>query len=113
MTLQQTIPIIQPFTIAVAQRVMTHWGKDQMAKLAVGIQLLILIRLPAEIFRLKYIHGNAFTLAAAEPFIAGELISAICAAAAVLLYLWNKPQGTIWVAAGNVGILVVFKLFLM
>ena len=84
-----------------------------MAKLAIGIQLLILIRLPAEVFRLQYLPGNAFTLAAAEPFIGGELISAICAAVAVLLYFWNKPQGTIWMAAGNVGILVVFKLFFM
>jgi hypothetical protein len=92
---------------------MKHWSTDRMAKLAIGVQLLILIRLPAEVFRLKYIHGNAFTLAAAEPFIGGELVTAICAAVALLLYFWNKPQGTIWMAAGNVAMLVVFKVFLM
>ncbi len=92
---------------------MKHWSTDQMAKLAIGIQLLILIRLPAEIFRLKYIHGNAMSLVAAEPFIGGELITALCTAAGVFLYFWNKHQGTIWTAAANVLTLVVYKAVLM
>ena len=57
-----------------------------MAKLAIGIQLLILIRLPAEVFRLKSIHSNALTLTAVDPFIRGDLITAICTAAAVFFY---------------------------
>lgn len=84
-----------------------------MAKLAIGIQLLILIRLPAEVFRLKAIHGNALTLTAVEPFIGGDLITAICAAMAVFFYFWKKPQGAIWIAATNVLILIAYKLFFM
>ena len=84
-----------------------------MAKLAIGIQLLILIRLPAEVFRLKYVHGNSLVLAAVEPFIRGELITAVCAAMAVFFYFWNKPQGTIWIAAANVLMLIAYKLFFM
>jgi hypothetical protein len=84
-----------------------------MAELAIGVQLLILIRLPAEVFRLKSIHGSALTLTAVEPFIGGDLITAICATVAVFFYFWNKPQGTIWIAAANVLILITYKLFFM
>lgn len=91
----------------------TKWTADRMAKIGIGIQLLILIRLPAEVFRLKYLHGSNLTLGAVEPFIRGELITAICAALAVALYFWNKHQGTIWTAAMNVAVLVAYKMFFM
>lgn len=86
---------------------------ERMAKIGIGVQLLILIRLPAEVFRLKYLHGNTFTLSAAEPFIAGELITAICTAVSVAVYFWNKHQVAIWIAALNVVALIVYKTFLM
>ncbi|MGE5324462.1 MAG: hypothetical protein ACM3SW_16465 [Actinomycetota bacterium] len=92
---------------------MTNWTTERMAKIGIGIQLLILIRLPAEVFRLKYVHGGDLTLVAVEPFIRGELITAICAALAVGLYFWNKHQGTVWTAAMNVLILVAYKVFFM
>lgn len=84
-----------------------------MAKLGIGVQLLILIRLPLEVFRLKHLHGGSLTLGSVEPFIRGELITAICAALAVALYFWNKHQGTIWTAAMNVVVLVAYRLFFM
>lgn len=92
---------------------MKNWGTERIAKIGIGIQLLILIRLPAEVFRLKYVHGSNLTLAAVEPFIRGELITAICAALAVALYFWNKHQGAVWTAALNVIVLVAYKAFLM
>ena len=92
---------------------MKNWGTERMAKIGIGIQMLILIRLPAEVFRLKYVHGSNLTLAAVEPFIRGELITAICAALAFALYFWNKHQGAFWIAVLNVAILVVYKAFLM
>ena len=92
---------------------MRHWNTDRMAKLAIGIQLLILIRLPSEVFRLKYIHGSTLLLASVEPFIRAELITAIYTAVAILLYFWNKHEGTIWTAAANVLTLVVYKVVLM
>lgn len=92
---------------------MTNWTTERMAKIGIGIQLLILIRLPAEVFRLQYLHGSNVTLAAVEPFIRGELITAICTALAVTLYFWNKHQATIWISALNVVILVVYKAAFM
>jgi hypothetical protein len=88
-------------------------SRERMAKIGIGVQLLILIRLPAEIFRLKHLYGSAFAFAAAEPYIAGELITAVCAGLAVAVYFWNKHQVTIWVAAFNVLILIGYKIFLM
>lgn len=92
---------------------MTNWTTERMAKIGIGIQLLILIRLPAEVFRLQYLHGRNVTLAAVEPFIRGELITAVCTAVAVTLYFWNKPKGTMWTAALNVVILAVYKAAFM
>ncbi len=84
-----------------------------MAKIGIGVQMLILIRLPAEVFRLQYLHGSAVTLRDVEPLMRGELITAVCAALAVALYFWNKPQATIWVAAANILVLVAYKIFFM
>ncbi len=92
---------------------MSGWSTDRMAKIGIGVQMLILIRLPAEVFRLKYVHGSAVTLHEVEPFIRGELITAICAALAVALYFWNKTQAAIWVAAANILLLVAYKMFFM
>lgn len=84
-----------------------------MAKIGIGIQLLILIRLPAEVFRRKYLQGSNLSLTAVEPFIRGELITAVCTALAVAVYFWNKHQGTIWTAAMNVIVLLAYKPFFM
>lgn len=92
---------------------MTKWTTERIAKIGIGIQLLILIRLPAEVFRLRYLHGSNLGLAAVEPFIRGELITAICAALAVALYFWNRHQAAIWIAVLNVLILVVYKAMIM
>jgi lysylphosphatidylglycerol synthetase-like protein (DUF2156 family) len=86
---------------------------ERMAKIGIGVQLLILIRLPAEIFRLKHLYGSAFAFTAAEPYITGELITAVCASLAIAVYFWNKHQVTIWVAALNVLVLIAYKIFLM
>ncbi|HET9182466.1 MAG TPA: hypothetical protein VFP59_10055 [Candidatus Angelobacter sp.] len=84
-----------------------------MAKIGIGIQLVILIRFPAEVFRRRYLQGSNLSLAAVEPFIRGELITAVCAALAVAVYFWNKHQGTIWTAAMKVIVLLAYKALFM
>ncbi len=92
---------------------MSAWGPERMAKIGIAVQMLILIRLPAEVFRLQYVHGNAVTLGAVQPFIRGELITAVCAALSVGFFFWKKHQAAIWVAAANVLVLIVYKMFFM
>lgn len=92
---------------------MTSWTAERMAKIGIGVQLLILIRLPAEVFRLKYVHGGNLSLPAIEPLIRGELITAVCTALAVMLYFWKKHEATIWIAVLNVASLVVYKAIIM
>ncbi|HEX7286062.1 MAG TPA: hypothetical protein VF532_07755 [Candidatus Angelobacter sp.] len=89
---------------------MSRWPAERVAKIAIGVQLLVLIRLPLECLRLRYAHGGLLTWTMVAPFIHGELITAILASLAVLLYFAGKQVLTVWTAALNVAILVVYKL---
>lgn len=89
---------------------MSRWPAERLAKIAIGVQLLILIRLPLECFRLRYVHGGLLTWTMIAPFIHGELITAILTALAVMLYFAGRHKLTLWTAALNVAVLVVYKL---
>jgi len=90
-----------------------RWPAERLAKIAIGVQLLILIRLPLECLRLRYVHGGLVTWTMLAPFVHGELITAILTALAVMLYFFGKHILTVWTAALNVAVLVVYKLVWM
>lgn len=89
---------------------MTRWPTERVAKIAIGVQLLILIRLPLECLRLRYVHGGVLIWPTIAPFIHGELTTAILTALAVMLYFAGRQALTILTAALNVAVLVVYKL---
>jgi hypothetical protein len=91
----------------------SRWSAERVAKIAIGVQLLVLIRLPLECLRLRYVHGGLLTWTMVAPFIHGELITAILTALAVMLYFAGKHALTPWTAALNVAVLVVYKLLWM
>ena len=92
---------------------MSRWPAERLAKIAVAVQLLILIRLPLECLRLRYVHGGLLTWPMIAPFINGELITAVLTAVAVFLFFLNRHTLTVWTAALNVAALVVYKFVLM
>ncbi|HSM85002.1 MAG TPA: hypothetical protein VLT16_02565 [Candidatus Limnocylindrales bacterium] len=92
---------------------MSGWSAERVAKAGIAVQLLVLIRLPAEYFRLKYVHGHALTLAMVEPFIRGELIAALFTAVAVGFFFAGRHKVAVWVAAAMVATLLAYKIFLM
>jgi hypothetical protein len=91
---------------------MSRWPAARVAKIAIGVQLLILIRLPLECLRLRYVHGGLLAWPTIEPFINGELITALLTALAVIFYFTAKHTLTSWTAALNVAALVVYRFAL-
>jgi len=87
-----------------------RWSADRTAKVAIGVQLLILIRLPLECLRLQHVHGGVLLWTTIAPFVHGELITAILTATAVILYFAGKHTLTLMTALLNVATLVVYKL---
>jgi hypothetical protein len=87
----------------------SRWPGERVAKIAIGVQLLILIRLPLECLRIRYAHGGLLTWPMIAPFIHGELITALLTGLAVMLYFAGKHAFTLWTAALNVVVLLIYK----
>jgi hypothetical protein len=91
----------------------SRWPAERLAKIAIGVQLLILIRLPLECLRLRYVYGGLVTWPMNAPFINGELITALLTAVAVFSFFLSRHTLTVWTAALNVAALLVYKFVLM
>ena len=84
---------------------------EQIAKLGIMLQFLILVRSLAEYFRLKYVRGGALTLEMAEPFLAGSLIAAVCTWVTVLFFFLGRHRTVIVLVAGTVVSLLIYKIY--
>jgi hypothetical protein len=82
------------------------------AKVGITIQFLALVRCLGEVYRLRWLRGDALVLAEVQPFIAGALVAAALCWAAVTLFFFAHYRATIAVAALTVAALVALKIFL-
>ena len=82
------------------------------AKLGITIQFLALVRCLGEVYRLRWLRGDALGLADVQPFIAGALVAAVLCWAAVTLFFFARYRATLAVAALTVAALVVLKIIL-
>jgi hypothetical protein len=89
---------------------MSRISTERASQIAIGVQLLVLIRTLAEYFRLKHFGPHPMTLAIAEPYITGALIAAVCTAVCVGLYFFRKFAPAIAVAILMIAILLAYKL---
>jgi hypothetical protein len=90
-----------------------RWPADRVAKIAIGVQLLVLIRLPLECLRLAHVHGGLLTwpmIAHLHPRRADHR-SVHCDCSDLLFR--GRHTLTSWTAAANVAVLVVYKFALM
>jgi hypothetical protein len=83
--------------------------REQWAKLGIVAQLLAILRLLGEYFRLKQIHGSRLTIALVEPFVTGALLAAVLCSVAVTLFFFRRYTGTIVVAVATVVLLLLYK----
>jgi hypothetical protein len=82
------------------------------AQLGITIQFLALVRCLAEVYRLRWLRGDALRLADVQPFIAGALVAAVLCWLAVTLFFFARYRASIATAALTVAALIAVKLLL-
>lgn len=85
-------------------------GNPQRAAIiGITIQFLALVRLLAEYFRLKSLHGARLALTDVEPYITGASITAVLCWLAVVLLFAQKYIGVLVVSVATVIALLIYK----
>ena len=85
--------------------------RERWAQVGITIQFLALVRTLGEILRLKYVLGDRFTIAVADPYIVGAMIAALFCWAAVVLFFLRRYTAVIFVSLGAVIALFAYKVF--
>jgi len=80
------------------------------AKVGITIQFLALVRCLGEVYRLRWLRGQALVLADVQPFIAGALVAAVLCRAGVTLFFFARYRAAVTVSALTVAALVALKL---
>jgi len=84
--------------------------RERWAQLGITVQFLIVVRTLGEIFRLKYVHGESFSVEQAMPYVGGILIAACCCWAGVIFYFFRRYATSAWIALATMLILVIYKI---
>jgi hypothetical protein len=83
---------------------------QRLAQVGIGILLLVVIRSLAEYLRLRYVHGDALTIAQVTPYVAGALFAAVALALTVACYLAALHRASIGIAIATVVSLLIYKV---
>ncbi len=89
---------------------MRRLSSERWAQIGIVALFLALIRTLSEFFRLKYIHGPAFSVAIAAPFVTGALIAAVSCSIAVVLFFFRRHRTSAVVSVAAIVILFVYKI---
>jgi hypothetical protein len=81
----------------------------QIAKAAIIILLLALIRCIGEFFRLQYLHKNELTIAMGHPFVIGAMVCAVSCLLMNLLFFYSRFRWVIALAVVTIIILFFLK----
>jgi len=85
----------------------------RLSELAITVLFLALVRTLAEYYRLRYVRGTALGLAEVAPYIAGGLMAAVGAWAAVVAYFFGRYRVATGVVVGVVVAMLVYKVVVM
>lgn len=86
---------------------------ERWAQIGITVQFLALVRTLAEYFRLKHVHGIAFSVAVAEPYVTGALIAAVLAWVSVTLFFFRRFRAATAVSAATVAVLLLYRFVVM
>lgn len=89
------------------------WSVKQTAAVGITAQFLALIRILAEVFRIKYFDADRYTLAVLEPFIGAALFTAVLVGVGVVAFAMARYRIALTTALVNVGALIVYTLVAM
>ena len=92
---------------------LTSWrlarGAEGWAKLGIVVELVVLVRVLAEYFRLRHAYGPTVALFTFEPYILGMLIDAVQCLASVTLFFFQRYAASAIVSAITVVLLIVYR----
>lgn len=80
---------------------------------ALGAQFAALIRILAEYFRLRTLHGDQLSLARVDPWIEAALVTSALIAAATFPVFFERYKLTIALGVATVVVLILFKWYLI
>jgi hypothetical protein len=83
---------------------------QRLAQVGIGTLVLIVIRALAEYFRLRYVHGEALTVAQVTPYVGGALFASVALAAVLVCALAGLYRSSTAIAAAAVLALLVYKV---
>jgi len=86
------------------------YNAESWAKLGIIIELVILVRVLVEYFRLRHAYGPPVALFMFEPYILGMLIDGIQCLASVILFFLERYAASAIVSAVTVLLLIVYKV---
>ena len=84
--------------------------KESWAQIGITTEFLIIVRTLGEFFRLRHVHGMAFSTSMAAPYVGGALIAACSCWMAVSFYFFRRYTLSAWTAFATVLILLVYKV---
>ncbi len=91
---------------------MTVGTPQRLSQIGIGVLLLIVVRSLGEFFRLKYVNGDALTIAQVEPYVGGALFTAIVLATALVCHASRRYRTVIGIVIATVLLLLVYKITL-
>jgi hypothetical protein len=83
---------------------------ERWAQLGITVQFLIIVRTLGEIFRLKHVHVESFSVDLCMHYVGGVLIAACCCWAGVIFYFFRRYAISSWIALGTVLVLLAYKI---
>ena len=86
---------------------------ERWAQIGITAQFRVVVRTLGEIFRLQHVHGAAFSIALAMPYIGGALIAACACWLGVILFFFRRYALSAWFALATVIALLVYKINVM
>jgi hypothetical protein len=85
-------------------------AKERWAQIGITTEFLIVVRTLSEFFRLRHVHGSAFSTAMAALYVGGALIAACSCWAGVTFYFFRRYTLSMWITLATVPVLLVYKI---
>lgn len=89
------------------------WSVQRSAATGITAQFLALIRILGEVFRIKCVDPDRYTVAVLEPFVGAALLTAFLVAVGVVAFALGRYRTALTIAAADVGALFVYKVVML
>lgn len=85
-------------------------SQPTIARICVGVLLLVIVRSLGEYFRLQYLHGDALAVVQVTPYVAGALFAATALALTLSAHFAGFHRVSIAITAATVVLLLIYKV---